>query len=377
MQAWRDLLGYQFNIPTHQGRAAEHILSQVMIHRGQLVPGNMYFTTTKLHQELAGGVFVDVIVDEAHDPTSNFPWKGNIDMTKLGAVVDEHGADAVAYISFEHSVNMAGGQPVSMDNMKEVYTYCSSVGIPVFFDATRCVENAYMIQWKDPRYARTPVRDILREMMMYGDGCTVSGKKDFLINIGGLLAFRDNAEWAEESEELLRIYEGNVTDGGLATADLAAIAQGVKEMVDDRYIRSRVQQTQLLGRMLLDAGIPIVTPVGTHAVFLDAKRFLPHVDQDEYPAQRLAAEIFVETGVRAMERGNVSKGRDPSTGENYRPALELVRLTLSRRVYTNDHMRAIAEGVIRLWKKRESLKGLKFVYEPDKLRFFQGRFELL
>jgi len=247
----------------------------------------------------------------------------------------------------------------------------------VFFDATRCVENAYMIQWKDPRYARTPVRDILREMMMYGDGCTVSGKKDFLINIGGLLAFRDNAEWAEESEELLRIYEGNVTDGGLATADLAAIAQGVKEMVDDRYIRSRVQQTQLLGRMLLDAGIPIVTPVGTHAVFLDAKRFLPHVDQDEYPAQRLAAEIFVETGVRAMERGNVSKGRDPSTGENYRPALELVRLTLSRRVYTNDHMRAIAEGVIRLWKKRESLKGLKFVYEPDKLRFFQGRFELL
>jgi tyrosine phenol-lyase len=377
MQAWSDLLGYQFNIPTHQGRAAEHILSQVMIHRGQLVPGNMYFTTTKLHQELAGGVFVDVIVDEAHDPTSDFPWKGNIDLAKLSAVVEEHGAEAIAYISFEHSVNMAGGQPVSMDNMKEVYTYCSSVGIPVFFDATRCVENAYMIQWKDPRYARTPVRDILREMMMYGDGCTVSGKKDFLINIGGLLAFRDNAEWAEESEEMLRIYEGNVTDGGLATADLAAIAVGVEEMVDDRYIRSRVQQTQLLGRMLLDAGIPIVTPVGTHAVFLDAKRFLPHIDQDEYPAQRLAAEIFVETGVRAMERGNVSKGRDPNTGENYRPALELVRLTLSRRVYTNDHMRAIAEGVIRVWKKRESLKGLRFVYEPDKLRFFQGRFELL
>lgn len=377
MAAWEEALGYQFNIPTHQGRAAEHILSQIMIEPGQLVPGNMYFTTTKLHQELAGGVFVDVIVDEAHDPTSDYPWKGNIDLAKLRAVVDEHGADRVAYISFEHSVNMAGGQPVSMDNMKEVYTYCASVGIPVFFDATRCVENAYMIQWKDPRYADTPVADILREMMMYGDGCTVSGKKDFLINIGGLLAFRDNAEWAEEAEELLRVYEGNVTDGGLATADLAAIARGVEEMVDDRYIRSRVQQTQLLGRMLLDAGIPIVTPVGTHAVFLDAKRFLPHVDQDQYPAQRLAAEIFVETGVRAMERGNVSKGRDPNTGENYRPALELVRLTLSRRVYTNDHMRAIAEGVIRLWEKRESIQGLRFVYEPEKLRFFQGRFEPL
>jgi len=377
MQAWSDALGYQYNIPTHQGRAAEHLLSQVMIEPGQLVPGNMYFTTTKLHQELAGGVFVDVIVDEAHDPQSEFPWKGNIDMAKLRAAVDERGPDHVAYISFEHSVNLAGGQPVSMDNMKEVYAYCSLLGIPVFFDATRCVENAYMIQWKDPRYAHTPVKDILREMMMYGDGCTVSGKKDFLINIGGLLAFRDNAEWAEECEELLRIYEGNVTDGGLATADLAAIARGVEEMVDDRYIRSRVQQTQLLGRMLQDAGVPIVTPVGTHAVFLDAKRFLPHLDQEQYPAQRLAAEIFVETGVRAMERGNVSKGRNPETGENYRPALELVRLTIPRRVYSNDHMRAVADGIARVWEKRESIKGLRFVYEPEKLRFFQGRFESL
>lgn len=375
MEAWSDALGYQYNIPTHQGRAAEHILSQIMIRPGQIVPGNMYFTTTKLHQELAGGVFVDVIVDEAHDPQSDSPWKGNIDLSKLRAVVDEHGADQVAYISFEHSVNLAGGQPVSMDNMKEVYTYCSGLGIPVFFDSTRCVENAYMIQWKDPRYADTPVRDILREMMMYGDGCTVSGKKDFLINIGGLLAFRDNPEWAEQAEDLLRVYEGNVTDGGLATADLAAIARGVEEMVDDRYIHSRVQQTQFLGRLLQDAGIPIVTPVGTHAVFLDAKRFLPHIDQDEYPAQRLAAEIFVETGVRAMERGNVSKGRDPKTGENYRPALELVRLTISRRVYSNDHMRAVAEGIIRLWEKRDTIKGLRFVYEPEKLRFFQGRFE--
>jgi tyrosine phenol-lyase len=348
-----------------------------MIQPGQLVPGNMYFTTTKLHQELAGGIFVDVIVDEAHQPESDFPWKGNIDMGKLRALVDEHGAGKVAYISFEHSVNLAGGQPVGMDNMKEVYAYCAPLGIPVFFDATRCVENAYMIRWKDPRYTETPVADILREMMMYGDGCTVSGKKDFLINIGGLLSFRENAQWAEQAEELLRIYEGNVTDGGLATADLAAIARGVEEMVEDRYIQSRVQQTQFLGRMLLDAGIPIVVPVGTHAVFLDARRFLSHLDQDEFPAQRLAAEIFVETGVRAMERGNVSKGRDPETGENYRPALELVRLTIPRRVYTNDHMKAVAQGIIRVWEKRETIPGLRFVYEPEKLRFFQGRFESL
>ncbi len=377
VETCREVFGYAFVLPTHQGRAAEHILSQTRIKKGQLVPGNMYFTTTKLHQEMAGGIFVDVIVDEAHDPCNEFPWKGNIDLVKLRGIVEERGTEQVAYVSFEHSVNMAGGQPVSMDNMKEVYEYCRSVDIPVFFDATRCVENAYMIQWKDPRYGNTPTKDILREMMLYGDGCTVSGKKDFLINIGGVLAFRDNEGWAREAEDLLRIYEGNVTDGGLATADLAAIARGLQEMVDDRYIRSRVQQTQFLGKLLLDAGIPIVTPPGSHAIFLDAKRFLPHLDQDEFPAQRLAAEIFLETGVRAMERGNVSKGRDPSTGENYRPALELVRLTIPRRVYTNDHMRAVAEGIIRLYRRRGDIRGLRFVYEPDKLRFFQGRFESL
>lgn len=375
--AIQDAFGYEYVIPTHQGRAAEHILSQTRIRPGQLVPGNMYFTTTKLHQEMAGGVFADVIVDEAHDPASDFMWKGNIDLLKLDALVQEHQPENIAYISFEHSVNMAGGQPVSMDNMKEVYEYCSALGIPVFFDATRTVENAYMIQWKDPRYADTPVQDIVREMMLYGDGCTVSGKKDFLINIGGCLAFRDNPDWAEEAEEMVRVYEGNVTDGGLSTADLAATARGVREMTDDRHIRSRVQQTQFLGTLLLDAGIPIVTPPGTHAIFLDVKRFLPHIDQDEYPAQRLAAEIYIESGVRTMERGNVSKGRNPETGENYRPALELVRLTIPRRAYTNDHMRAVAEAVTRVWERRDEVRGLKFVYEPEKLRFFQGRFESL
>lgn len=373
----QEATGYEHIIPTHQGRAAEQILSEVMIKPGQLVPGNMYFTTTKLHQELAGGVFADVIVDEAHEPSSDFPWKGNIDLAKLEALVDEHGADKIAYISFEHSVNMAGGQPVSMDNMREVYGYCSKHRIPVFFDATRMVENAFMIQQRDPHYADTKVRDILLEMLLYGDGCTVSGKKDFLINIGGLLAFKDNAEWAEKSEHLLRIYEGNVTDGGLSASDLAAIAVGVDEMLSDRYISARVRQTAALGQMLLDAGVPIVTPPGSHAIFLDAKSFLPHIDQDEYPAQRLASEIYVETGVRAMERGNVSKGRDPETGENYRPALELVRLTIPRRVYTRDHMRAVADGIIRLYERRDEIRGLRFVYEPEKLRFFQGRFEPL
>lgn len=371
----QEAYGYEHIIPTHQGRAAEHMLSASFIKPGQLVPGNMYFTTTKLHQELAGGKFVDIIVDEAHQPESDFPWKGNIDMKKLRAVVDEAGAERISYISFEHSVNMAGGQPVSMDNMKEVYAYCTHLGIPVFFDSTRSVENAYMIQHKDPRYKNTPVRDILREMMLYGDGCTVSGKKDYLINIGGLLAFKDNLAWKQSAEELLRVNEGNVCDGGLAAGDLAAMARGIEEMLDDRYIASRVQQTERLGAMLTEFGVPIVTPVGTHAVFIDARRFLPHLDQDEYPAQRLAAEIYVETGVRAMERGNVSKGRAPN-GQNYRPALELVRLTIPRRVYTNDHMIAIAEGVRRVWERRASITGLSFVYEPQYLRFFQARFAL-
>jgi tyrosine phenol-lyase len=377
VEVLQDVTGYDHIIPTHQGRAAEYILSQICIKEGQLVPGNMYFTTTKLHQEMAGGVFVDVIVDDAHDPESEFQWKGNIDLDKLRALVDKHGAQKIAYISFEHSVNMAGGQPASMDNMKEVYEYCSSVGIPVFFDATRFAENAYMIQSRDARYHDTKTKDIIGEMMLYGDGCTVSGKKDFLINIGGVLCFRENADLAQKAQELLRIYEGNISDGGLSTADLAAIARGIEEMVDDRYIRSRVEQTQYLGRLLLELGIPIVTPPGSHAIFLDAKRFLPHIDQDEFPAQRLAAEIYVETGVRAMERGNVSKGRNPESGANYRPALELVRLTIPRRVYTKDHMKAVAEGIRQVYDRREEIKGLKFVYEPAKLRFFQGRFESL
>ena len=374
IDAVRAAYGYQHILPTHQGRAAEHILSQAMITPGQVVPGNMYFTTTKVHQEKAGGTFVDIIVDEAHQPASEHPWKGNIDMAKLRAVVDEHGPRKVAYISFEHSVNMAGGQPVSMDNMREVYAYSSHLGIPVYFDATRSVENAYMIQKKDPRYRGVPVKDILREMMAYGDGCTVSGKKDYLINIGGLLAFKDDAEAKRRAEALLRINEGTVTDGGLAAGDLAAMARGIHEMLDDRYIASRVEQAHELGRMLMEAGVPIVTPPGTHAIFIDAKRFLPHLDQDEFPAQRLAAELYVECGVRAMERGNVSKGRDPKTGQNYRPALELVRLTIPRRVYTHDHMKAVARGVQRVWARRTEIGGLRLVYEPQDLRFFQARF---
>ncbi|MBN2541308.1 tryptophanase [bacterium] len=370
----QEITGYKYIIPTHQGRAAEHIMSQVLIETGY-VPGNMYFTTTKLHQEMAGGTFTDVIVDEAHQPTSDFPWKGNIDLNKLKGLVEKFGARSLPYISFEASVNMAGGQPFSMDNAREVYEFCKAHGIPVMFDATRVAENAYMIKKKNPRYKNTPIGEIVKELFSYGDGCTVSSKKDFLVNICGFLAFRDNKEYYKRSLSMLRKYEGSVANGGMSAGDMAAHSQGAREMVQEEYIRARVEQTNYLGEKLLEAGVPIVQPPGTHAIFLDAKRFLPHIDQDQFPAQALAAALYVKTGVRSMERGNVSKGRNPETGENYRPALELVRLTIPRRVYTNNHMDEVANGIIELYQDRDSIKGLKFTYEPPKLRFFQGRFE--
>ena len=374
VEEFRDVLGFEHIIPTHQGRAAEHIMSQVMIKPGQLVPGNMYFTTTKLHQEMAGGVFRDVIVDEAHDPTSNFPWKGNIDLDRLRAEIARVGGPGIAYVSYEMSVNMAGGQPFSMQNARDVSALCQAHGIPLMFDATRCVENAQMIKVKDAAYANHTVEDILREMMSYGDGCTISCKKDFMVNMGGLLAC-NNAALAKDFRRLLRIFEGDVTTGGLDPKDIEALRRGLLDSLHDDYIAARVEQTQELGRKLTEAGIPIVQPPGSHAIFIDAKKFMAHLDQDQFPAQALAAAIYVETGVRAMERGNVSKGRNPETGENYRPALELVRLTIPRRVYSNSHFDFVVEGLRRLWERREEISGLRFTYEPAVLRFFQSRFE--
>ena len=373
VEALQVVTGYKYIIPTHQGRAAEHIMSQCLIKDG-FVPGNMYFTTTKLHQEIAGGTFADVICDEAHDPENNFRWKGNIDLNKVKKIVDEHGADKIPYISFELSVNLAGGQPVHMENAKEVYEYCEANDIYLMWDATRAVENAYMIKKYDPNYTDVSIQDILHELFSYGHGCTVSSKKDYMVNIGGFLGIKDDENFYIDAQEMLRKYEGSVTNGGLAAGDLAVHSLGVVEMLDFDYIRNRVEQTQYLGEKLQKAGVPIVEPIGSHAVFLDAKRFLSHLDQDEYPAQALATALFIDSGVRAMERGNVSKGRQPN-GENYRPSLELVRLTIPRRAYTNAHMDLVAESIIKLYNKRGTIKGLQFTYEPQYLRFFQGRFE--
>jgi tyrosine phenol-lyase len=375
VDAVHDVYGYEELIPTHQGRGAEHLLSQILISPGDVVPGNMYFTTTRYHQERAGGRFVDVIIDEAHDPASLHPFKGNIDLAKLSAVVDEVGADRVAYVSFETNVNLAGGQPASMANIKAVYEYCDSQGILVMLDATRALENAYFIQQREAGHENRSVASILREIADNSHGATVSSKKDNLVNIGGFLAVRD-PELARKARALLVAFEGLHTYGGMAGRDMEALATGIREMVEtDDHARSRVGQVEYLGNTLIDYGVPVVKPIGGHGVFLDAAAILPHIPQDEFPAQALAAAIYVDSGVRGMERGIVSAGRDPETGDNRHPKLELVRLTIPRRVYTQSHMDVVAESVIEVFDHRESIGGLRFTYEPESLRFFQAEFE--
>ncbi|MFD1204787.1 tyrosine phenol-lyase [Sporosarcina contaminans] len=371
--AVREVYGYQYVLPTHQGRGAENILSQLKIKQGDYVPGNMYFTTTRAHQEMNGATFVDIIIDEAHDPAVDHPFKGNVDIGKLQSLIDKVGADKIPYVCVAVTVNLAGGQPVSMENLKEVYELCKAHKIDVMFDATRCVENAYFIKEREDGYEDRTVASILKEMMSYSDGCTMSGKKDCLVNIGGFLAMNDE-ELYIRSRELVVVYEGMPSYGGMAGRDMEAMAIGIREAVDDHYIAHRIGQVRYLGQQLIDANIPIVQPIGGHAVFLDARAFLPHLQQEDFPAQALAAALYLDSGVRSMERGIISAGRNNETGEHNKPNLELVRLTIPRRVYTNNHMDVVADSIIELYEKRETICGLKMVYEPPTLRFFNARF---
>jgi tyrosine phenol-lyase len=369
----QDVYGYPFIVPTHQGRGAEHIISRILIRQGDVVPGNMYFTTTRLHQELAGGTFADIIIDEAHDPNSEHPFKGDVDLNKLEALIQQHGAGRIPYVSLGVTVNMAGGQPVSMKNIRELHALCSKHGIPVYLDKTRIAENAYFIKDREEGYADRSIAEIVKEICSYTEGAWMSGKKDALVNIGGYLALRDEKVY-EEASNMVVVYEGLHTYGGLAGRDMEAMAIGIRESVEYDHIRARIGQVEYLGEKIASEGVPIVLPIGGHAVFLDARGFLPHVDQDAYPAQRLAAEIYLESGVRTMERGNVSSGRNPTTGQNYRPRLELVRVTIPRRVYTQAHMDVVAETIWEVYDRRTEIKGLDMVLEPRYLRFFQARF---
>ena len=370
----QELFGFKHIVPTHQGRGAENLLSILAIKPGQYVAGNMYFTTTRYHQEKNGATFVDIICDEAHDAGLDVKFKGNIDIKKLEKLIAEKGAENIAYICLAVTVNLAGGQPVSMANMREVRQLCDKHGIKVFYDATRCVENAYFIKEQEEGFEDVSIKDIVHEMFSYADGCTMSGKKDCLVNIGGFLCMNDD-DMFSAARELVVVYEGMPSYGGLAGRDMEAMAIGLREAMQFEYIEHRVKQVRYLGEKLKAAGVPIVEPVGGHAVFLDARRFCPHLTQDEFPAQSLAASIYMETGVRSMERGIISAGRNKETGDHHRPKLETVRLTIPRRVYTYAHMDLVADGIIKLFKHKEDIKGLKFVYEPKQLRFFTARFD--
>ncbi len=371
--AVQNYYGYKYLVPTHQGRGAEHLISRSLIKEGDVIPGNMYFTTTRLHQELAGGRFVDVIIDEAHDPTNMHPFKGNVDLGKLEDVIQRVGAAKIPYVSLAGTVNMAGGQPVSMANVQALRELCDRYGIRLYLDATRMAENAWFIQQREEGYAGKSIAAIVKEFCSYTDGAWMSAKKDHLVNIGGWLAM-NHEDLFEAASNLVVVYEGLHTYGGMAGRDMEALAIGIEEALQDDHMNSRIGQVLYLGELLTDWGIPIVHPVGGHAIFLDAKAIYPHVPQDRFPAQTLAAQLYLDSGIRAMERGVVSAGRDPATGDHRYPKLELVRLTIPRRVYTQAHMDVVAEAVKAVYDERNRVHGLEMVHEPKYLRFFQARF---
>jgi tyrosine phenol-lyase len=371
-QAVHEVYGYRHLIPTHQGRGAEHLLARILVRPGRLVPSNLYFTTSRVHAELAGGVWTDVSIPEASDPASEHPFKGNIDLVALERVLAAAAPDGVAFVRQEACLNMAGGQPFSMENLRGVRELTTAYGVPFILDATRVSENALFVKRREPGYADRTMASIVREIADHSDGAVFSSKKDHFVPIGGLLALNDDALGAA-ARELVVVYEGFPHYGGIAGHDMEALAQGIRESVDESVVAHYVGQSAYLGAQLIDAGIPVVVPLGAHAVFLDAKRFLPHVPQDRFPAQSLAAAIYLEGAVRTMERGVVSgqHGHDPYDG------LELVRLTLPRRVYTAEHLDYVADVVERVYRERDALTGLRMTYEPESLRFFQARFEPL
>lgn len=371
-KAVQDIFGYKYIVPTHQGRAAEHLMAKILVaEKGSFIPNNLYFTTSRLHQELAGGIWIDVGVPEAKDPQSSHPFKGNIDMKALRKVIHEKGAEHIAFVRIEASLNMAGGQPFSMDNLADVSKICRSHNIFLLIDATRVVENALFIREREKVFADMPLKHVVRQICSFTDGCTMSSKKDHFVNIGGFLATNQEDVFIK-AKRLVVVYEGLHTYGGMSGRDMEALAIGIRESVEDEeLVEHYVGQVKFMGNGLLEKDIPIVEPVGAHAVFLDAKRFLPHMPQEQFPAQTLTGEIYVEGGVRTMERGIVSgqHEKEPYHG------LELVRITLPRRVYDLAHLAYAVEAIDKVYQRRDKIRGLRMTYEPRDLRFFQARFE--
>jgi len=368
-----DLFGFPYVIPTHQGRGAENVLFATVLSEGQYVPNNMHFDTTKAHVEHRGGIAVNLPIPEAYDPEADHPFKGDMDLAALDDFLKENG-EQVALTMVTITCNSGGGQPVSMANIRGVSEICKKHGIMFIIDACRFAENAFFIKEREDSYQDKDINEIVREIMSYADGCTMSGKKDALVNIGGFLALRDE-DLYQQATVWGVLFEGFPTYGGLAGRDIEAMARGLEEVTDEAYLAYRIGQIRYLAGLLDDAGVPIIKPPGGHAVYLDARRFLPHVPQKTFPGQAIAIELYIEGGVRGVEIGTVLSGRDPRTGENICPELDMVRLTIPRRVYTNRHMKAIVETVKRVYQRRDGIGGLVFEYEPPVLRHFTARFK--
>lgn len=371
----KDVFGFKYVIPTHQGRAAERILFSVMCKKGDVVPNNTHFDTTRANIEYRGAIAEDLVIPEGKDPKKIHPFKGNMDVRKLLRLIEEVGAKNIPLCMLTITNNSGGGQPVSMENVKEVKKVLEQFGIPLYFDAARFAENAYFIKLREGGYQDKSIKEIVREMMSYADGCTMSAKKDGLANIGGFIC-TNNEALAQEQKDLLILTEGFPTYGGLAGRDLEAIAVGLQEVLEEDYLRYRLAEAKYLGERLLEIGYPIVQPPGGHAIYIDAKTLLPHIPQNQYPGQSLSVELYLEGGIRTVEIGSVMFGKiNPKTGKETPADMELVRLALPRRTHTQSHIDYVLEVAKDVYKNRANIKGMKITKQPKFLRHFTAEFE--
>lgn len=364
----RDLTGFEHILPTHQGRASERILCELLGGQGKTIPGNYHFDTTRGNIEHSGAEAVDLVIDEATQPRNSHPFKGNLDVAKLERLIDEVGAVQIPLCILTVTNNSGGGQPVSLQNVRDVREVCQQHGIPLFLDASRFAENAFLIKLREPGQADRSPREIAREMFDLVDGATLSAKKDGLLNIGGVLLLRDK-ELAKRADDLLILTEGFVTYGGLAGRDLEAMAQGLREVVQEDYLRYRIECVQYLGRHLLNAGIQIIEPPGGHAIYIDATEFCPHIPREQFPGQALVCGLYRHAGIRGVEIGSVM------FGASKQPEMELVRLAIPRRVYTKSHIDYVVDATTEVFERRDELRGLRIVEAPATMRHFTARFE--